>query len=341
MNGRLPPNAAQIAREAVLDAVTVCRRAARRLDSLGRLAKGDDSPVTVADFASQAVIVHRLRGLGPILGEEQATILRDPGHAALRGAVVEAVRPVWPDASTRAVLDAIDGAGAEPTDDGYWTVDPIDGTRGFVRGGQYAVCLAWIVGGQPQLALLGCPNLPQSIDPSSDSPVVEIDPGGTLMVAEAGQPLRWGPATRPLPPLHTVEPPSTTRPGPVVVTHSVESRHSRLDDMARLLEALPDRVVIRPADSQAKYGMVARGQAHAYLRIPADRQRHELIWDHAPGWLVATTAGMRVTDLRGDALDFRPGARLVNNYGVVCAHPALHGSLLREIERLGLHRREP
>ena len=41
-----------------------------------------------------------------------------------------------------------------------WTIDPIDGTKGFLRGGQYAVCLSLIVDAQVRLGVIGCPNLP-------------------------------------------------------------------------------------------------------------------------------------------------------------------------------------
>ena len=39
-----------------------------------------------------------------------------------------------------------------------WVLDPIDGTKGFVRGDQFAVALALLEGGQPVLGLLGCPK---------------------------------------------------------------------------------------------------------------------------------------------------------------------------------------
>jgi 3'(2'), 5'-bisphosphate nucleotidase len=41
-----------------------------------------------------------------------------------------------------------------------WTIDPIDGTKGFLRGGQYAVCVSLIVDGEPVVGVIGCPNLP-------------------------------------------------------------------------------------------------------------------------------------------------------------------------------------
>lgn len=326
-----------VARAAVLDAVIVCRHAAHRLARLGRLAKSDDSPVTVADFAAQAVIVRRLRehGSAPIVGEESAAMLRDPANALLRDAVVEAVRPVWPDAEAEAVLEAIDGARGSADPRGHWMLDPIDGTRGFVRGGQYAVCLAWMADASPRLALMGCPNLPRELDASMEV----VDREGTLFIAHAEGPVWWGPAV-PSAALQPLEPLAAGWPNALVVTHSVESRHSRLDDMARALARLGVPVVARTADSQAKYGMVARGQADVYMRVPSDRLRAEQVWDHAPGCLVATAAGMRVTDLRGKPFDFSYGERLEGNYGVVCAPPGLHELMLEAIAALGLERRE-
>lgn len=46
-----------------------------------------------------------------------------------------------------------------------WTIDPIDGTKGFLRGEQYAVCVSLIVDAQVQVGVIGCPNLP--IDPQN------------------------------------------------------------------------------------------------------------------------------------------------------------------------------
>jgi len=41
----------------------------------------------------------------------------------------------------------------------FWTLDPIDGTKGFLRGDQYAVALALVDNGRVQIGVLGCPNL--------------------------------------------------------------------------------------------------------------------------------------------------------------------------------------
>lgn len=67
-----------------------------------------------------------------------------------------------------------------PQKPGMWTLDPIDGTKGFLRGEQYAVCLALIVDSQVQVGVIGCPNLPYDWDASPEQK-------GVLFVAVKGQ----------------------------------------------------------------------------------------------------------------------------------------------------------
>lgn len=61
-----------------------------------------------------------------------------------------------------------------------WTIDPIDGTKGFVRGEQYAVCLAFLVDAKVQVGVIGCPNLP--VDASKPDGAK-----GAIFVAVRGQ----------------------------------------------------------------------------------------------------------------------------------------------------------
>lgn len=44
----------------------------------------------------------------------------------------------------------------------YFVIDPIDGTKGFLRGEQFAIglCLVDCYSGEPQVGVIGCPNLP-------------------------------------------------------------------------------------------------------------------------------------------------------------------------------------
>jgi 3'(2'), 5'-bisphosphate nucleotidase len=63
------------------------------------------------------------------------------------------------------LLGLIDRGNGSGRSNRFWTCDPVDGTKGFLRGEQYAVCLALLVDGQVKVGVLGCPNL--SIDARS------------------------------------------------------------------------------------------------------------------------------------------------------------------------------
>jgi len=131
------------------------------------LDKRDKSPVTVADFGSQAVICRAL-GIAfpddPVIAEEDAAELGRSGNPAVFDEVVCQVRALglYADCnpSPAEVCGWIDRGGSSQYCDRFWTIDPIDGTKGFLRNEQYAVALALIVEGQVVVAALSCPNLP-------------------------------------------------------------------------------------------------------------------------------------------------------------------------------------
>jgi 3'(2'), 5'-bisphosphate nucleotidase len=326
------------ARKAVSDACVVCRAVQREVAALRAELKDDRSPVTIADWASQAVVVRRLReelGAQAIVAEEDASALRADGRHALRERVLRAVRIVWPDATLDDVLDAIDCAGAPagaPPQRGFWTLDPIDGTKGFLRGEQYAISLSWVEGGRPGVGALACPNLSEDLarpfgDPDPHGQIFWVERGRGVQrsaangTADGGEPLKRAP-----------RPPGA----PLRLCQSVEKEHSDRDGAARLLAHLGERSEAAQLDSQAKYAVVARGQADVYLRLPTRRDYVERIWDHAAGSLIAEEAGCRVSDVRGARLDFTRGRGLEANRGIVCADPELQGRLLDAIRALGL-----
>lgn len=74
---------------------------------------------------------------------------------------------------------------------------------------------------------------------------------------------------------------------------------------------------------------VARGDAHVYVQAPG----HTKMWDTcAPAVLVLAADG-RVTDLRGDPLDFR-GPSVTHPRGVVASHGLMHDQVLRRVAPL-------
>lgn len=70
-----------------------------------------------------------------------------------------------------------------------------------------------------------------------------------------------------------------------------------------------DIIKAQRMDSQCKYGVIARGEAEFFLRLPKSGYI-EWIWDSAPGSVVLEEAGGRLTDIDGNQIDFSLGAKL-------------------------------
>lgn len=318
--------------EAVEVAGRLCQVVQAALVDQASMAKKDKSPVTVADFGAQAVVSHTLKSAFPgvpLVGEEDADELREPGNAELRSRVVEHVQRAVPSLREAEILELIDrGTHAGGGSGRHWTLDPIDGTKGFLRLDQYAVALALIEEGEVVLGVLGCPNLPLA----SDDP---DGPRGALFIAVKGE----GTFTRPLAggAERRVSVTAVTDPSQASFCESVESGHSSQDDSAKVAEMLGIRVPPHRIDSQCKYAAVSRGDASIYLRLPTRADYEEKIWDHAAGAIVVREAGGRVTDVTGAELDFSLGRTLSRNKGVIVTNGHVHAPVVAAVrEVLGL-----
>merc|ERR1711862_986578 len=244
-----------------------------------------------------------------------------------------------------------------------WCLDPIDGTKGFLRGvdnGQYCVALCLLVNGTPEIGILGCPNL--NIDCSKEKTASKNNGKGCMFVAKRNNgcyqiPLclyenntddddeqnnneihnenwikdiipstikRISSSSSSLTTNKSEEKTKITQDS-IFCTIGVEKYGDPLGQcdaiMAELLhnsnngafhnEGDDDdgSTIIKNAirmDSQAKYGVVARGEAQVYLRLP-ESSYVEWIWDHAAGSIIVQEAGGVVTDVDGNALDFSIG----------------------------------
>ena len=310
-----------VAMAAVRRAAKVCVATQAGMVSGQVLEKDDRSPVTVADFASQAVVCAALAEAFPsipLVGEEDAGELRKPSNQVLRASVLEHTQAVWPEASEDDLLRAIDWGNATGQEGLYWTLDPIDGTKGFLRGGHYAIALGLIRDGELLLGVLGCPQL--------ESPGGE----GTLLCARKGRGAQAGPLDREagLAEIHTAE----DRPlAQARMCESVEKGHSAHDQAAQIVQHLGIEVEGVRMDSQAKYAAVARGDAEIYLRLPRNADYQEKIWDHAAGVLILQEAGGKVSDIEGKNLDFTHGQTLAQNQGIVATARGIHDEVVAAV----------
>ncbi|USP76590.1 3'(2'),5'-bisphosphate nucleotidase [Curvularia clavata] len=155
--------------------------------------KADDSPVTIADFAAQALLISALHAVYPddaFLGEESADALRQnqpladrvwqlvqqakeeadagfsakgkkEGAAHVEAAADDEEQALAFPTTKEHMFDLIDRGGkGQVTGSGrVWVMDPVDGTATFMQGQQYAVCLCLLVDGVQQVGVIACPNL--------------------------------------------------------------------------------------------------------------------------------------------------------------------------------------
>ena len=320
---RLMPNQylheQEVALQAVRQAARICRTIQAEITP-DVLSKKDKSPVTVADFSSQALICREVGDAfpdDPIVGEEDSAELRTPENAAFLQGVLRHLTSQGLRTSADEACRWIDRGGAQSFSSRFWTLDPIDGTKGFLRGEQYAVALALIVDGRIDLAVLGCPNLPFPGQAGS----------GTLCYAVRGQGAWMAPLEgASLPVKISVSPQSNAELARLC--ESVESGHSAHSESAVVATKLGISAEPVRMDSQAKYAAVARGDAEIYLRLPTRGDYREKIWDHAGGVLIVTEAGGRVTDIAGRPLEFHHGRELTANRGVVVTNGLLHDRVL-------------
>lgn len=299
------------------------------------ITKDDRSPVTVADFAAQAVVGALLDHAFPgesLVGEEQADVLRSSQERETLEKVRGYVNRILPGASSENVCDYIDRGGDTPGNK-YWTLDPIDGTKGFLRNAQYATALAYVEDGMVQLGVLGCPNinldLQEDVGPGEGSLLIAWRGGGSWIgkLDEFDQPEAFS----------RLQVSQMTEPEDARLLRSFESGHTNTEQIDAFQSKFGGKADPVRMDSQVKYALLASGIGEIYLRLlsPDRMDYKEKIWDQAAGSIVVEEAGGIVTDLDGISLDFSQGRTLKGNRGICASNGFFHDRALASLRGIG------
>ncbi len=304
---------AHVRREMVTDAIT----------------KDDRSPVTIADYGAQALVGRRLREAfpeDPLVGEEDSSALKSDEQRAVLEPITGLVARYEPSATPESVCAWIDYGSAE-SGERFWTVDPVDGTKGFLRGGHFAVALALVIDDQVELGVLGTPHLSDPRDPDALG-------SGSLTVAARGQGTWMVPSNGSDPVRLRVS--AQSDPTQARLFGSVEAGHTNPGQIGQLISTLEVEVSPVRMDSQAKYVVLAAGGGDLLLRLISSRapDYREKIWDQAAGSLVLEEAGGTITDLDGKPLDFSHGRTLASNRGICASNGELHEAALAALRAI-------
>lgn len=241
----------------------------------------------MADFACQAIINYHLKKYFP-----NDAVVAEESSKTLSKELVQKIQLFVQDYVDCPDLKALIDYRGPLNADRYWTVDPIDGTKGFIRMEQYAVCVALIEKNQVVFGVLGCPSLPFL---NTKGCIYEATKNNGAFISRMDL---------------------TDRQRISVSNDSVrilESHHS--NDFGKELSAqvaLKTNGNVMQMDSQCKYALLSSGSANIYFRFI----KEEKIWDHAAGSLIVTEAGGFVCDANGNPLEFQKSG-VLKNYGII------------------------
>lgn len=284
--------------------------------------KIDKSPVTVCDLAIQALISRRLAEQFPndaLVGEESNDVFADEAGQKLLDQVTQFVQRFEPSETRTSVAAWIERGRDEGDENRYWILDPVDGTKGFLRRQQYAIALGLTIDKQPVLGALGCPCWED----------------GTVYFASQGE----GAFSIPLhgTDLTSIHVSDVSDASLARVLRSVEKGHTNVGQIDYIVEKLNIQTDPVSIDSQVKYGVLASGGAEILLRLISPKMPNykEKIWDQCAGVVVLQEAGGKVTDLDGKPLDFTHGRTLAENRGVCATNGKIHSAVLDAIASVG------
>ncbi|KAL3460519.1 hypothetical protein BJX64DRAFT_262900 [Aspergillus heterothallicus] len=317
----------------------------------GSFDKSDATPVTIADYAAQCLIIAAIHHVFPedeIVGEEDSSTLQAENDllertwdlvstTRLQDEKSEAL--LYAPASKEEMLRLIDlGAQGSCKPRGrQWVLDPIDGTATFIKNQQFAVCLGLLVDGKQRVGVTGCPNLKFGSD-QIDEDVVDRSGYGCQVFAVAGQGAwmrQMGMGA--LLPASKIEPKAQiTQPEDIRLVDCTAASSSSWEAHQRLAENInapwPPRTDLWSA--QLRYIAIAVGGCNVLVKIPRKVSYRSKVWDHVGGMLIAEELGCTVSDLDGNPVDCSLGRTLLGCHGMVIAPASIHARLVEAVKQL-------
>ncbi|KAI1759297.1 carbohydrate phosphatase [Hypoxylon sp. FL1150] len=323
-------------------------------DDKGVVQKDDLSPVTVADFAIQALLTATIHHAFPndkFVGEESAAELKN--NPALLDRVWNLLQRLREEEkqslcklpeSPEQMCEMIDWCGfGEPggKEAGrVWVFDPIDGTKTFVQRMAYAINVALLEGSKQVLSIVGCPTLAMNAEPPVTN--TSLDPTGRGCIAFAAK--GYGTYV-----CHLVgTSPSDVQARKIAPLTGIVSSHelrpvscynmldSGVDDVHQIVQ---ERLNIekRGCDLLAwvlRWVSLGLRKADFTVWVYKSRSRTGKIWDHAGAMLLFEEIGGQVTDINGKDIDLGVGRKMTENHGFVAAPKAVHATLLKTVQRV-------
>lgn len=260
--------------------------------------KKDRSPATVADYSSQIYILNRLREEFPedqVIAEESETGLIDD-HSCNQ------INECFTQLDIANITDfknLLNYRGQRSSR--QWTIDPIDGTKGFMKGLKYAIGIGLMVNSDTKICVISVPEYKKN--------------GLAIFVAEQGQGAKASYEGKDFETIHVSDQNNLKK------ARLCQSLHYDLPWVTQFADKLGIEKRIK-MDSMAKFCLVADGSYDLYLKpIMGFRA---FTWDYGPGDLLVREAGGKVTDLDEERLTFEGEKCILKAPGIITSNGALH-----------------
>lgn len=253
--------------------------------------KGDGTVVSIVDFACQSLIMSGIKQHFPsdsVLGEEEIGKLDDDFLKHVKSLLPNDFDPVA--ACAPAVTTISD------KDERCWVIDPIDGTYGFVNGGNYAIAMALLVNRHVVCSAVAWPR-----HEANATGLTQLE-GPAIFVSSEGFGAyaldlkgHWVKLSKPVNPINRMIYTKQKVGNIIQMTEYIKSQLEIKDDITMV--------------SMTKGFVIASGGATVYIRVPWGNSE-EHIWDIAPFELLIREAGGFATTGDGKPLAYRSNARV-------------------------------
>ena len=196
-----------------------------------------------------------------------------------------------------------------PNSHRQWTVDPIDGTKGFQKNLAYAIGIGLMIQSEPMICAIGVPNYKNT--------------SLTIFSAEKnhGAKVSYGDQNFTRIKVSDIKDLKTVR-----MCYSLHYNKPWVLDFAKSLNIAN----FIPMDSMAKLCMVAEGSAEIYVK-PMNIER-SFTWDFLPGELLVKEAGGMITDIKGNPIKYINEKCKVTAPGLIASNGTRHKELLTALK---------
>lgn len=268
--------------------------------------KRDQSPVTLADLATQIYIIHNLKAKFPedhILAEEEGSLINTNSEELIYECFDELkikVEDIKETLNYRGSLSARE-----------WTVDPIDGTQGYVKGLSYAIGIGFMVESEPKISAISVPNY--------------NDEGLAIFSAVKGIGAYASYGGKNFKKLKVSNQDSLKD---AVLCISLHYNKPWVLEFAKQVGI--DKLI--RIDSMLKFCKIADASADLYIK-PIDLE-HSYTWDFLPGYLIVREAGGKVTDSINRPIWFEGDALRWSEPAVIASNGIIHDKVINHLKKL-------